>query len=86
MLCMACTFSIERDVVACAVYTINVDDNIRHLAAEVMHRVVRGLPHLRNTLLQGLASFISRLTDDYPEVHTAAHHAPLCGLRSHAYA
>ena len=49
-------------------YTINVDGNIRQLAAEVMHRVLRGLPHMRNSMLKGLAGFISRQTDDFPEV------------------
>ena len=49
-------------------YTVNVDGNIRQMAAEVMHRVLRGLPAMRNAMVLGLAGFISRLSDDFPEV------------------
>lgn len=49
-------------------YTINVDSNIRQLAGEVMHRVLRGLPHMRNAMLRGMADHVSRQPDEYPEV------------------
>ena len=49
-------------------YTVHMDVMVRQMAQEVMRRVMRGMPGLRNSLLQGLALFISRIPDDYPEV------------------
>ena len=48
---------------------------VRQMAAEVMRRVLRGLPGLRNAMLLGMATFLSRIPDDYPEVDYPA--APL---------
>ncbi|KAK9867850.1 hypothetical protein WJX84_002781 [Apatococcus fuscideae] len=50
-------------------YTTNGDASIRSEAINVMIRVLRGLPRLRNAVLQGQASFARSqgLPDDHPE-------------------
>ena len=62
-----------------------MDRNIRQMAAEVMHRVLRGLPDMRNAMLQGMAAFVSRLTDDLPEVYASSYALRACcgGVRCH---
>lgn len=41
---------------------------MQQAAADVLRRSMRARPKLRNALLLGMASFASRLPEDYPEV------------------
>lgn len=49
-------------------YTIHADPAVQQAAADVLRRSMRARPKLRNSLLLGMASFASRLPEDYPEV------------------
>ena len=55
------------DVGMRAVYTINLDATVCSMAVEVMHRVLRGIPMLRNTMLLGVTAFLARIPEDYPK-------------------
>ena len=60
-------------------YTINLDSTVCSMAVEVQHRVLRGIPHLRNTMLQGMTASLSRIPEDYPKV-AAFTHSPSLGF------
>ena len=51
-----------------AVYTINLDSTVCGMAVEVMHRVLRGIPLLRNTMLLGMTTFLTRIPEEFPKV------------------
>ena len=51
-----------------AVYTINLDSTVCSMAVEVMHRVLRGIPLLRNTMLLGMTAFLTRIPEEFPKV------------------
>lgn len=71
-MCVSLTPVWSLKVVDHAVYTLNPDLTIRAVAAEVLRRIMWGLPARRNEVLLGMAGFASRLSDD-PEV---SHPAP----------
>lgn len=48
-------------------YTIHADPSVQHSAADVLRRSMRALPSQRNALLLGMASFASRLPEDFTE-------------------
>ncbi|CAL8468215.1 g7754 [Coccomyxa elongata] len=53
-------------------YTIHADPAVQQAAADVLRRSMRARPKLRNSMLLGMASFASRLPEDYPEALRAA--------------
>ena len=75
---------IRNITVVLAVYTTHADPSIAAEAVQVMIRVLRGLPRLRNAVLQGQASFARSqgLPDDHPEVllHLQASKCTACSL------
>ena len=77
---------IRNITVVLAVYTTHADPSIAAEAVQVMIRVLRGLPRLRNAVLQGQASFARSqgLPDDHPEVllHLQASKCTACSLPS----
>ena len=50
-----------------AVYTINLDSTVCSMAVEVLHRVLRGIPQLRNTMLLGMTAFLARIPEEFPK-------------------
>lgn len=47
---------------------MHADTGVRHATVDCLRRIMRGLPRMRNPLVQGVAAFATRLPDDCPEV------------------
>lgn len=45
-------------------YTMHIDKEVREVAREAMLGMMKGSPHLRNSLLVNLAGFVTSMPDD----------------------
>ena len=52
---------------------MHADATVRAVAAEVLRRILRGLPGRRNEVIVGMAAFAAKISDEYAEVTVRAY-------------
>ena len=52
---------------------MHADATVRAVAAEVLRRILRGLPGRRNEVIVGMAAFAAKISDEYAEVAVSIH-------------